>query len=163
MYSGYTFPIPLPSEKSEQIAMCLENHLFKSFGIPEELSSDNASNLAGPAVAKLLKFYNILHRKTTPYSPQSHGLIEIQNKNLTTLIRIFMNQFDAGWKDVITLASIVVNLVPRPILENHSPYYIMYGEEPFLNDNIQDNFFDIDEKVKDMENIRVFNFCANIC
>ena len=48
MYSGYTFPIPLPSEKSEQIAMCLENNLFKSFGIPEELSSDNASNLAAP-------------------------------------------------------------------------------------------------------------------
>ena len=66
--------------------MCIENHLFKAFGIPEELSSDNASNLAGPAVAKLLKF-------------------------------------DAGWKDVITLASIVVNSVPRPILENHSPYY----------------------------------------
>ena len=143
MYSGYTFPIPLPSERSEQIAMCLENHLFKSFGIPEELSSDNASNLAGPGVAKLLKFYNILHRKTTRYSPQSHGLIEIQNKNLTTLIRIFINQFDAGWKGVITLASIVVNSVPRPILENHSPYYIMYGEEPFLNDKIQDNFFDI--------------------
>ena len=83
MYSGYTFPIPLPSKKSEQIAMCLKNHLFKSFGIPEELSSNNANNLAGPAVAKLLKFYNILHRKTTPHSPQSHGLIEIQNKNLT--------------------------------------------------------------------------------
>ena len=74
MYSGYTFPIPLPSEKSEQIAMCLKNHLFKAFGIPEEISSDNASNLAGPAVAKLLKFYNILHRKTTPCSPQSHSL-----------------------------------------------------------------------------------------
>lgn len=156
MYSGYTFPIPLPSEKSEQIAMSLENHLFKAFGIPEELSSDNASNLAGPAVAKLLKFYNILHRKTTPYAPMSHGLVEVQNKNLTTLIRIFMNQFDAGWKDVITLASVVVNSVPRPILENHSPFYIMFGEEPFLNDTIQDNFFDIDEKVKDMENNRMY-------
>ena len=156
MYTGYTFPIPLPSEKSEQIAMCLENNLFKSFGIPEELSSDNASNLSGPAVVRLLKFYNILHRKTTPYSPQSHGLIEIQNKNLTTLIRIFMDQFDAGWKDVITLASIVVNSVPRPILENHSPYFIMFGEEPFLNEKIKDNFFDIDEKVRDMENNRTF-------
>ena len=49
-----------------------------------------------------------------------------------------------------------MNSVPRPILENHSPYYIMYGEEPFLNDKIQENFFDIDEKVKDMENNRVF-------
>ena len=86
----------------------------------------------------------------------SHGLVEVQNKNLTTLIRIFMNQFDAGWKDVITLASVVVNSVPRPILENHSPFYIMFGEEPFLNDTIQDNFFDIDEKVKDMENNRMY-------
>ena len=67
-----------------------------------------------------------------------------------------MNQFDVGRKDEITLASVVVNSVPRPILENHSPYYIMNGEEPFLNDKIQDNFFDIDDKVKDMENNRVF-------
>ena len=41
MYSGYTFPIPLPSEKSEQIAMCLENHLFKAFEVFERLNKYN--------------------------------------------------------------------------------------------------------------------------
>ena len=50
------------------IAEKIENFIIKPFGPPKEISSDNAANLNGPEVQKLLKFYNIKRRLKTPYS-----------------------------------------------------------------------------------------------
>jgi hypothetical protein len=157
MYTGYIFPIALTSENSEHIAHCLENVLFKCFGIPETISSDNAANLSGLPVRKLLKFYNIMHNKTTPYHPQSHGLVEVQNKNLTTLLRIFIEQFNTSWLDILTLSALTVNSIPRPILEGHSPFYLMFNEEPFENKKLDDKFFDLAEHTKSAENNKAFS------
>jgi hypothetical protein len=44
MYSGYTIAVPLKHETSEEIASVLDNHVIKCFGIPKEVSSDNAAN-----------------------------------------------------------------------------------------------------------------------
>jgi hypothetical protein len=129
MFTGYCVPIPLKSENSETIAMLLDSYIFKVFGPPKVISSDNAANLSGPPVQNLLRFYNVIHRKTTPYHPQSHGLIEVTNRNITRLLKIFTEQFKATWHDVLTLATIMANTVPRPVLQNHSPYFLMFGHE----------------------------------
>jgi transposase InsO family protein len=97
MYSGFALPVALKSETSEEIAKILENHLIKSFGPPKEISSDNAANLQGPEIKKFCKFYNISYRTTVPYSPTSHALVEISNRYITQLLRIFSDQFQANW------------------------------------------------------------------
>ena len=72
MFSGYSVPVPLRNDSSESIAEVLENVLIKNFGVPEKISSDNAKNLAGPQVRKLLRFFDIEHILSTPYRPESH-------------------------------------------------------------------------------------------
>jgi hypothetical protein len=156
MYTGYTLPIPVKKETSDVIANIIDTHIIKAFGPPCEVSSDNAANLSGPAVVKLLKFYNILHRKTTPYSPQSHGLVEIQNRYVTQLVRLFSEQYKSTWYDVVTLAALIVNSVPRVALQNHSPAFLMFGTEPFSNTEAPDNFFDIHSLTKKSLNNRNF-------
>jgi hypothetical protein len=157
MFTGFTLPIALVSETSEHIAHCLESVVFKCFGTPETISSDNAANLAGLPVRKLFKFYHIIHQKTTPYSPQSHGLVEVQNKNLTTLLRIFIDQFETSWLDVLTLAALTVNSIPRPVLEGHSPYFLMFNEEPFQTPMITSDVLDLTEHTKSAENNQAFS------
>ena len=46
MFSGYVVPIPLRKDTSQKIAEAFENHFIKQFGVPQEISSDNASNLS---------------------------------------------------------------------------------------------------------------------
>ena len=82
-------PVALRSETSTVIAKVIEQNIKKPLGVPAELSSDNAANLNGPKVVKLFKSYNIERRLTKPYSPESHGLVEVCNKLLVQLMRIF--------------------------------------------------------------------------
>jgi transposase InsO family protein len=126
IYSGYVVATPLRKETSEEIAKILEENIFKIFGPPTEISSDNAANLNGPEIKRLLKFYNVKRSLTTPYSPESHGLVENCNRYITELVRILSDQFQTPWIDVISLASIMMNSIPRKSLLNHSPFFIMF-------------------------------------
>ena len=156
LFSGFTLPLPLKNETSEAIATAVEQNIIKIFGPPKEISSDNANNLQGPALTKLYKFYGITHKKTTPYAPQSHGLVEVQNRYVTQLVRLFSEQFRCAWLDVLTLATIIINAVPRPVLQNTSPHYIMFGSEPFGTNPVKNNFFDISEHNKQSQNNKNF-------
>ena len=123
MYSGYVVPVALRNETSATIAKAIEQNIIKPFGVLVELSSDNATNLNGPEVVKLCKFYDINRRLTTAYSPESHGLVEVCNKLLVQLMRIFSNQFKTRWLYVLTLTAVIMNSLPRPSLQEKSPFY----------------------------------------
>ena len=159
MYTGFAIPIPLKKETSEEIARVLENQIIKIFGPPVELSSDNASNLSGPPIRKLAKFFNFTLRQTVPYSPTSHSLVENANRYITQLTRIFSDQFNAHWVDTLALAALVFNSIPRPQLQNHSPYFIMFNRELFDDGHLsvkKNEDLDIDTYLKRSLNDRMF-------
>ena len=60
---------------------------------------------------------------TTEYSPESHGLVEVCNKLLAQLMRIFSDQLKTGWLYVLTLTAVIMNSLPRPSLQEKSPFY----------------------------------------
>jgi hypothetical protein len=157
MYTGYAIPVALKGETTEDIARVVEQYIIKPFGPPVEISSDNARNLGGGPMKKLCAFYGIKHRQTIPYSPISHGLVESANRYITQLVRIFSDQFQANRPDVLTIAALINNSVPRQSLNNHSPYYLMYLREPFgKTDNENEKFLDLEDFVKRSINDRNF-------
>jgi ABC-type oligopeptide transport system ATPase subunit len=113
MFSTYTIVVPLKNETSVTIAKIIEENIIKSYGPPKEISSDNAANLSGEPIRRLLNFYKILHCKTTPYSPASHGLVENVNKNITMLIKILSLQYKTKWINVVSLAVVIMNSMPK--------------------------------------------------
>ena len=157
VYSGYVLTVPLTNENSSTIAEKIENFIIKPFGPPKEISSDNAANLNGPEVQKLLKFYSIKRRLTTPYSPESHGQVENANRYVVEIMRILADQYQCTWNDVMTLALLIVNAIPRPNLSNHSPYYIMFNSEPFLDPEFTADSISVDYYIN--KSINNKNFC----
>jgi hypothetical protein len=156
LYSGMSIPVILKGETSKEIAFAIENILVKPFGVPLEISCDNAANLGGFEVRKLLDFYGIKLQRTVPYSTQSHAIVENSNRYLVVLIRIFSEQFKVPWTNVITLAALICNSVPRYQLKGHSPYFIIFMKEPFTDENMvpinkEDNL-DIEERIEKLKN-----------
>jgi hypothetical protein len=79
-----------------------------------------------------LDFYGIKLRRTVPYSPQSHAIVENSYRYLTVLLRVFSYQFKVPWVNVITIAALICNSVPRVQLKGHSPYFVLFLREPLL-------------------------------
>ena len=155
VYSGYVVPVALKSETSAAIAQAIEESIIKVFGPPDSISSDNAANLSGIEIRKLLAFYNINRQYTTPYAPESHGLVENCNRFITQLTRIYSDQFRAPWIDVLTLAAVTINSVPRQSLNHHSPHFIMFNEGPAQQLD-QTNFLNTDAVIEKATNNKVF-------
>jgi hypothetical protein len=156
LFSGYCTAYPLKKGTSEEIAKILEENIIRNFGAPNEILSDNAANLNGPAIKKLLDFYGIKHVFSTPYSPTSHSLVEIQNKLITQLLKIFAEQYRTGWYHVLTLAVNIVNTVPRVSLLNHTPAFLMFGDENNEPNTVQNSILDMEENVRRKQNNKNF-------
>lgn len=76
---------------ADTIVSCLEKIL--SWGIKiRMLQSDNYKSYKGTKFKKLLKAHSIKHTFTTPYQPQSNGLVEKANDTLTEKLRILVHE-----------------------------------------------------------------------
>jgi hypothetical protein len=51
-------------------------HLFSSYGVPQQLASDNGPQFTSQCFAEFMKQNGIKHIKCSPYHPSSNGLAE---------------------------------------------------------------------------------------
>jgi hypothetical protein len=83
-------------------------------------------------------------------------LVEIQNKLITQLLKIFAEQYRTGWYHVLTLAVNIVNTVPQVSLLNHTPSFLMFGEENNEPSTVQNSVLDMEGNVRRKQNNKNF-------
>ena len=74
-----------PQSGAHGLISCLINY-FARFGIPEELSSDGGPEFTASATEDFLKRWNIRHRLSPSYLPQSNGRAEVAVKSVKRLL-----------------------------------------------------------------------------
>ena len=83
------------------------------------------------AVCEVLQIHHI---KTTPYHPQSNGLCESQHKTLTRELRIRSARSSTiSWSDLLTEISFSMVTTPATVLDNLSPFNLVFGRKPRLS------------------------------
>ena len=58
----------------------LKENTMSRFGTPRAIISDNGSHLCNKSFGALIKKYNITHKISTPYHPQTSGQDEVSNR-----------------------------------------------------------------------------------
>ena len=102
--------------------------LFSRVGIPKEILSDQGTNF----MSQLLKeLYNLLHVhpiRTSPYHPQTDGLVERFNKTLKSVLRRFVNKEGRDWDRWLPYVLFAYREVPQSTT-GFSPFELLYGRE----------------------------------
>ena len=68
-----------------------------------------------------------------PYTPQQNGRAERKHRHIveTSLAMLFNAHVPAQyWVDAFTSATYIINRVPSPLLDNKSPFELLFGQEP---------------------------------
>jgi len=60
----------------------LKKNIFSRFGVHIILISDGGTHLCNNQLQKVLKQYNVTHKVTSPYHPQTNGQAEVSNREL---------------------------------------------------------------------------------
>lgn len=60
----------------------LKNNIFSRFGVPRELISDEGTHFLNKLMENMLNKYNVKHKISTPYHPQTSGQVEVSNRQI---------------------------------------------------------------------------------
>ena len=87
----------LKDNTAASIAKFLYEHIWCSYGCPIELISDQGGHFLGQVVESLTTFYAVVHKRSTPYYPQTNGLAESTNKTLQNILWKIVNENRTNW------------------------------------------------------------------
>ncbi len=103
--------------------------LFHRYGAPRVLQTDGGSHFDSVVVKRFLDKYGVHHHVTTPYNPQSNGMIERRMRIILTHLRIILTPHFAKWPMVVSIIAYHINTTVCGST-GMTPFYIVFGYHP---------------------------------
>ncbi|XP_032442308.1 uncharacterized protein LOC116734877 [Xiphophorus hellerii] len=123
----YPEAFPLRSIKARHVANCLLQ-FFSRVGIPREILTDCGTNFLSKLLQQVYKLLGIKGLKTTPYHPQTDGLVERYNQTLKNMLRKFVSDTGADWDQWLPYLLFAYREVPQ-VSTGFSPFELLYGRQ----------------------------------
>jgi hypothetical protein len=117
---------------SQTVMNFIHEEIFSVYGIPNEILSDNGTNLVGEATETFLRTTKLKHRHTSPYHPNTNGKIERFNGILGGILaKTLYGKPVAMWDEYLSQAVFACRIRTHAI-SRRSPFWLLYGIEPRL-------------------------------
>jgi hypothetical protein len=151
----------LSNATAENVAKFIYEDIICRHGVPKILLSDQGSHFKNKTITELCERFQINHRFSSPYHPQTNGLVERFNKTLcTTLAKM---EDTLNWDKYIPSALFAYRTTIHSTTR-YTPFYLTYGRnsvtpldidqedeledfEISLEDTILQRIFELEEKL----------------
>ena len=128
-FSHFVVTVPIKSNNAKTAIKTLLHHWIIKFGLPIYLVTDRGSEYVNKEMAHLCTFMGIRHSPRTASSPWTNGLVEVQNRNLGTHLRMFLHDTPKDWAFQVHMYAYAHNSQPLSEL-NISPHEIVFHTRP---------------------------------
>ena len=122
---------PMPDQRADRVASLFLTQIVCRFGAPAKLLSDAAPNFLSKVVAEVLRICKTQKVTTTPYAPQTDGLVERMNRTLQGMLATYVEQSQRDWDAQLPFILFAVRTSQQASTQE-SPYYLMFGQDPVL-------------------------------
>ena len=96
-FSHFVVIVPIKSNNAKTAIKTLLHHWIIKFGPPIYLVTDRGSEYVNKEMTHLCTLMGFRHSPRTAYSPWTNGLVEVQNRNLGTHLRMFLHDTPKDW------------------------------------------------------------------
>ncbi|MCO5555584.1 hypothetical protein L7F22_009129 [Adiantum nelumboides] len=103
-------------------------HICCRFGTPLEIVSDNGPGFRRGLLTEVCEVLKISHRHSTPYYPQSNGLVEKANGIIAGIIRKMVESKPKHWDNFLDGAIWAYRTTYRDATQ-FTPFHLVYGQE----------------------------------
>ncbi|MCO5579961.1 hypothetical protein L7F22_033828 [Adiantum nelumboides] len=103
-------------------------HICCRFGTPLEIVSDNGPGFRKGLLTEVCEELHILHWHSTPYYPQSNGLVEKANGIIAGIIRKMVKNKTKLWDDFLD-GALWAYLTTYKEATEFTPFHLVYGQE----------------------------------
>lgn len=121
----------IPNQEASTVANKLVDEMFCRFSLPEQLHSDQGQQFKSILIQEMSKTLQIRKTRTTPYHPQSDGLIERFNRTLLSMLSTTVQEHPWDWEDSLRKVCLAYNSSVHPGT-GYTPFYLMFGRQARL-------------------------------
>ncbi|GKF83981.1 reverse transcriptase domain-containing protein [Tanacetum coccineum] len=101
--------------------------LFAQFGTPRTIISDRGTHFCNDQFAKVMLKYEVTHRLSTAYHPQTSGQVEVSNRGLKHILERTVGKNHALWSDKLDDALWAFRTAFKTPI-GCTPYTLVYGK-----------------------------------
>ena len=110
------------------MAKKLTDEFFFRFSPPEQLHSDQGRNFESETISEICKLLGVVKTRTTPYHPQSDGLVERFNRTLLDMLSTAAGEHPFDWECHLRRLCLAYNTSVHPTT-GHTPFFLMFGRQ----------------------------------
>ena len=118
----------IPNQEAITVAKTLTDNMFCRFSLPSQLHSDMGAQFESELIKELCKTLQIRKTHTTPYHPQSDGLVERINRTIISMLATVVNDFGGEWEDHLPRVCFAYNTSQQEST-GFTPFYLMFGRQ----------------------------------
>ena len=127
-FTKWTEAFPMPNMEAQTVAHIFVNQFVCRFGSPQYLHTDQGRNFESCLLKQTCELLGIKKTRTTPYHPQSDGMIERFNRTLLTMLTLAAVEDETHW-DVKLPMLMMAYRSSQHVTTGASPYSLMFGRE----------------------------------
>lgn len=96
-FSKLSRAVPMRVITAVEVASAFVDVWIASYGIPDSVMADNGPQFGSVLFQGVLGLLGIVSKYTTPYHPQTNGLVERYNRTLVRQLRIYVAEHPKEW------------------------------------------------------------------
>ena len=124
----YPEAVALKTITTEAVAEALVE-IFSRTGIPDEMLSDQGSQFTSDVMREVMRLLSVSQLHSTPYHPQTNGLVERFNGTLKSMLKKLMDRRPKDWDRYLPGALFAYREIPQESTK-FSPFELLYGRVP---------------------------------
>lgn len=127
-YTKWPIVVPMQTMEAESVAAVLLERVVADHGVPQFIHSDQGRSFEAGVIRELCVLLGIVKTRTTPYRPQSDGLVERFNRTLKQIMSILCETNYADW-DVKVPHVLFAYRTTVHSSTGFTPFMLLYGRE----------------------------------
>ena len=116
----------LPNQEATTVAHKLVDEFFFGFSLPEQLHSDQGRQFESAIIKEVCSLLQINKTRTTPYHPQSDGMVERFNHTLLSMLATTIADHPWDWEDNLCQLCYAYNTSVHSSI-GYTPFFLMFG------------------------------------
>ena len=130
-FTRWTEAYALPNQEAGTVAKKLVDEFLFRFSLPEQLHSDQGRQFESRIIKELAHLLQIRKTRTTPYHPQSDGLVERFNRTLLAMLSTAVADHPWDWEDQLRSLCYAYNSSVHAST-GYTPFFLMFGRQARL-------------------------------
>lgn len=127
-FTKWTEALPIPNIEACTVAKVLVEEVLCRFGVPQTIHSDQGRQFESNLFQEMCKVFGIEKTRTTPYHPQSDGMVERFNRTLATMLTMYVSTNQRDWDAQLPYVMMAYRSAEHETT-GLSPNMLMFGHE----------------------------------